>query len=55
VFYVDTANPDLDVKTRSWHKKMIVKVWPTMAPWGDQNAKPDTVVLSYIQSYWWFR
>lgn len=55
VFYIDTANPDLDIKMRSWHKKMIVKVWPTIVPWGDANAKPDTVVLSYIQSYWWFR
>jgi hypothetical protein len=55
VFYVDTTNPDVEVMAKKWHKKMIVKVWPTVTPWGDKNAKPDTVVLSYIQSYWWFR
>ena len=57
VFYVDTTNPDLKVLTRTWHKKMIVKVWPTITPWGDSTgkAKPDTVVMSYIYSYWWFR
>lgn len=55
VFYVDTANPDQELTTRTWHKKMIVKVWPTIVPWGDKNARPDTVILSYIQSYWWFR
>jgi hypothetical protein len=57
VFYVDTTNPDVDVKTRSWHKKMIVKVWPTITPWGDSlgKAKPDTITMSYLYSYWWFR
>jgi hypothetical protein len=59
VFYVDTTNPDLKVSTRTWHKKMIVKVWPTIAPWGEAQAsgkaKPDTVVMSYLYSYWWFR
>jgi hypothetical protein len=59
VFYVDTTNPDLKVTTRTWHKKMIVKVWPTITPWGESKAsgkaKPDTVILSYLYSYWWFR
>ncbi len=59
VFYVDTTNPDLKLSTRTWHKKMIVKVWPTIAPWGETassgQAKPDTVIMSYLYSYWWFR
>ncbi len=59
VFYVDTTDPDLKLSTRTWHKKMIVKVWPTIAPWGETassgQAKPDTVIMSYLYSYWWFR
>jgi len=55
VFYVDTANPGVDAGTRTWHKRMIVKVWPTVTPWGGANPKPDTVTMSYIYSYWWFR
>ncbi|MGA3245760.1 MAG: hypothetical protein ABSE41_14175 [Bacteroidota bacterium] len=59
VFYVDTTNPDLALNTRTWHKKMIVKVWPTITPWGETTAsgkaKPDTVIMSYLYSYWWFR
>ena len=59
VFYVDTTNPDLKVNTQTWHKKMIVKVWPTIVPWGETTssgkAKPDTVTMSYLYSYWWFR
>ncbi len=57
VFYVDTANPNAAAGTRTWHKKMIVKVWPTVSPWGEtkENSRPDTVTMSYIYSYWWFR
>ncbi len=59
VFYVDTTNPDLKLSTQTWHKKMIVKVWPTIVPWGElegsNKAKPDTVTMSYLYSYWWFR
>jgi hypothetical protein len=57
VFYVDTANPQAAAGTRTWHKKMIVKVWPTVTPWGEDKAqsRPDTVTMSYIYSYWWFR
>jgi hypothetical protein len=54
VFYVDTANPEAAVGTRTWHKRMIVKVWPTVTPWGGANPKPDTVTMSYIYSYFWF-
>jgi len=54
VFYVDSANPAVAVGTRTWHKRIIVKVWPTVTPWGDANPKPDTVTMSYIYSYWCF-
>jgi hypothetical protein len=57
VFYVDTADPRTPLTTRTWHKKLIVKVWPTVSPWGEDKAhsRPDTVTMSYIYSYWWFR
>ena len=55
VFYVDTTNPGANAGTRTWHKRLIVKVWPSVAPWGDANPKPDTVIMSYTYSYWWFR
>ena len=55
VFYVDTANPEVAVAGPTWHKRMIVKVWPSITAWGQDNAKPDTVTMSYIYSYWWFR
>lgn len=59
VFYVDTTNPDLKVNATTWHKKIVVKVWPTIVPWGDSTtsgkSKPDTVTMSYLYSYWWFR
>jgi hypothetical protein len=55
VFYVDTTNPEVNAGTRTWHKRMIVKVWPTVTPWGGANPKPDTITMSYIYSYWWFR
>lgn len=55
VFYVDTANPEVNAGVRTWHKRMVVKVWPTVTPWGDAHPTPDTVTMSYIYSYWWFR
>jgi len=57
VFYVDTSNPNVAVTGPTWHKKMIVKVWPTVTPWGEDKAhsRPDTVTMTYIYSYWWFR
>jgi hypothetical protein len=57
VYYVNPppANPEVNAGTRTWHKRMVVKVWPTVTPWGGAHPKPDTVTMSYIQSYWWFR
>jgi hypothetical protein len=55
VCYVDTADPAGISNVRTWHKKMTVKVWPTISPWSADNPQPDTVVMTYIYSYWWFR
>jgi hypothetical protein len=55
VTYVDTTNPNGTSSFRTWHKKMVVKVWPTISPWTADNPKPDTVIMTYIYSYWWFR
>lgn len=57
VFYIDSSNPNGSSSIRTWHKKMIVKVWPTVSPWGEskEDSNPDTVRMSYIYSYWWFR
>ena len=55
VFYVDTTDPNGQSNFRTWHKKMIVKVWPTISPWTSDTPKPDTVIMTYIYSYWWFR
>ncbi len=56
VFYVDSADPTKAVTGPTWHKKIVVRVWPnSIAPWGDKNPKPDTVIMSYLYSYWWFR
>ncbi len=55
ICYVDTTAPDVKVSTRTWHKKMVVKVWPTVSPWTSDTQKPDTVIMTYIYSYWWFR
>lgn len=53
VVYVDTTNPDVTVGTPTWNKKLTVKVWPSVSPWA--TGKPDTVTMTYIYSYWWFR
>jgi hypothetical protein len=55
VFYVDTTDPGGKSNVRTWHKKMVVKVWPTISPWSADKPQPDTVVMTYIYSYWWFR
>ena len=55
VCYVDTTDPAVKLSVRTFHKKMVVKVWPTISPWTADNPQPDTVVMTYIYSYWWFR
>ena len=55
ISYVDTTDPGGKSGFRTWHKKMVVKVWPTISPWTAETAQPDTVVMTYIYSYWWFR
>ncbi|MCX6143669.1 MAG: hypothetical protein NTZ35_10635 [Ignavibacteriales bacterium] len=55
VCYVDTSDPGGKASVRTWHKKMVVKVWSTISPWSADTPQPDTVVMTYIYSYWWFR
>jgi len=47
VGYVNTSNPDVFVSTKTWHKKLIVFV--------TGSVTRDTVKISSIFSYWWFR
>ena len=53
VVYVDTLAPDTPVATQTWHKKMTVKVWPWSTPWA--TGTRDTITMTYVYSYWWFR
>lgn len=47
VVYVNPSNPDSTVSTRTWHKKITVSV--------SSPLMKDTVRLSSIFSYWYFR
>lgn len=48
VFYVNpTTNPNNPSNSRTWHKRINVKV--------TSNDNPDTIKLSTIYSYWFFR
>jgi hypothetical protein len=47
VGYIDPANPDEFITSRSWHKKINVKV--------TSESMTDTVKMSSIYSYWYFR
>lgn len=44
VNYINPANPDIPTSSRSWHKKITVKVW--------SESMKDTIVMSSIYSYW---
>jgi len=52
VSYVNPDDPDGNLSTQSWHKKMTVTV--TSPNIGNQE-KTDTIRLSTIYSYWHFR
>ena len=47
VAYVNPSDPDLLLSTRTWHKKLTVYV--------TGSVTRDTVRISSIFSYWWFR
>lgn len=47
VVYINPSNPEAAVNYRTWHKKIIVTV--------SSKFMPDTVKLSSIYSYWFFR
>lgn len=47
VFYVQDTDPGTKVSTQTWHKTMQVMVYsPSM---------PDTIKMSTIYSYWYYR
>lgn len=52
VAYVDTTNPEITTTSRTWHKKITVRVTSK----GMLNAVgiQDTVEMSAIRSYWYF-
>lgn len=53
VVYISDSDLDGKSSIRTWHKKIIVKVSsPSMY---DYEENPDTVVMSAIYSYWYFR
>lgn len=47
VMYINPSNPEAKVNYKTWHKKIIVKV--------TSEFMSDTVTLSSIYSYWFFR
>lgn len=47
VDYVNATNPDKAVANRTWHKKLTVKITTPFSQ--------DTIKLSTIYSYWFFR
>lgn len=47
VVYIDPSNPDGFSSSRTWHKKITVKVWGTV--------QPDTLTFQHVFSYWSFR
>ncbi|MDO8550264.1 MAG: hypothetical protein Q7S39_08965 [Ignavibacteria bacterium] len=52
VCYIDPANPNVKVNYRTWHKKMTVKI---TSPSMGNEEKRDTIKLSSVFSYWYFR
>ncbi len=52
VRYINPGNPDGQLSTQSWHKKMTVTV---TSPSIGNEEKTDTIRLSTIYSYWHFR
>lgn len=47
VTYVDPSNPDGSTSNKTWHKKLTIKI--------SSDFSRDTLELSTIYSYWYFR
>ena len=52
VYYIEPTNPDVKVNYRTWHKKIDVAI---TSPNMGNNEDRDTVRLSSVFSYWYFR
>ncbi len=53
VYYVSDANPSVISSVRTWHKRLDVFV--TSRSMLNANNEQDTVKLSSVYSYWFFR
>ncbi|MEE9430331.1 MAG: hypothetical protein V3V16_04775 [Melioribacteraceae bacterium] len=52
VAYVNTLSPELTTTSRTWHKKITVRV--TSNGMMDMHGIQDTIEMSSIRSYWYF-
>ncbi len=50
VGYINSNNPGVFVATRTWHKKLIVRITSSVMGNTAYKAFPDTIVMSVIQS-----
>lgn len=53
VYYVSDANPSIISSVRTWHKR--IDVFVTSRSMRNANNEQDTVKLSSVYSYWYFR
>ena len=53
VKYVSEANPSIVSSVRTWHKRIDVSV--TSESMKNANNEQDTIKLSSVYSYWYFR
>lgn len=54
VYYVQPTNPDVKYNDRTWHKKLTVTV-TSQSMQDIQTAEQDTIQMSTIFSYWYYR
>ncbi len=50
VGYVNSNNPSVYVASKTWHKKLIVKITSKVMANTTYKATPDTIIMSVIQS-----
>ena len=56
VYYVNPTTPEVVSTVRTWHKRLDIKVTsPAMSNYTGSVVKYDTIKMSTITSYWYFR
>jgi len=55
VSYIEPTNPDVSVNYRTWHKKIVVEVTSSALISDWNTMEQDTIRLTSIFSYWFFR